>query len=120
MVPTPLKGVFMSHRDPLDDLLDRWQPPANLVPDLQPEIRREIAALRATRRGSWLSRLETAFTRPSFAIAFVAACVLLGLFLAEARVSRLHATYGAEIARSYVQLIDPLLDTSSATKKGTP
>ncbi len=110
----------MSHRDPLDDLLDRWQPPANLAPDLRPEIRREIAALRTTRRGSWLTRLETAFTRPSFAVAFVAACVLLGLFLAEARVSRLHAAYGAEIARNYVQLIDPLLDPAMAAKKGAP
>ena len=40
--------------------------------------------------------------------------------LAEARVSRLHAAYGAEIARNYVQLIDPLLDPAMAAKKGAP
>lgn len=112
MVRTPLNGMSMSHRDPLDDLLDRWHPPANIVPDLKPEVRREIAALRTISRDSWLTRLETAFARPSFAITFVAACVLLGLFLAEARVSRLHAEYGAQIARNYVQLIDPLIDTA--------
>jgi hypothetical protein len=39
----------------------------------------------------------------------VAACVLFGLFVAEVRVARQHALYGAQIARSYVQLIDPLL-----------
>lgn len=113
----------MSHRDPLDDLLDRWQPPADRVPDLRAEIRREIAGAQPTRRGSWLTRFETAFTRPSFAIAFVSACVLLGLFLAEARVSRLHAEYSAQIARNYVQLIDPLLDSgtpAAAARKATP
>ncbi len=111
----------MSHRDPLDDLLDRWQPPANAMPDLRAEIRREINRMNPIGRDSWLSRLESAFARPSFAITFVAACVLLGLFLAEARVSRLHAAYGAEIARSYVQLIDPLVDETAAAApaKGT-
>ncbi|PTX95476.1 hypothetical protein [Opitutus sp. ER46] len=118
----------MSSRDPLDDLLDRWHPPAHLVPDLRAEIRREIARATPSHRGSWLTRLDRAFAQPSFAITFVAACVLLGLFLAEARVSRLHAAYGAQIARSYVQLIDPLLDaqptapaaTTNPAAKATP
>lgn len=79
------------------------------MPDVRAEVRRELARARAQEDRTWWSRLDQAFSRPSFAITFVAACVLLGLFLAEARVSRLHAEYGAQIARSYVQLIDPLL-----------
>lgn len=109
----------MSSRDPLDELLDRWQPPANAMPDLRAEIRREIAATDAMQRDAWFNRIEAAFARPSFAIAFVAACVLFGLFLAESRVSRLHAAYGAQVARSYVQLIDPLVSPSGSTHSGS-
>lgn len=107
----------MSSRDPLDDLLDRWQPPPGAIPDLRGEIRREIARLDQPDRNSWFDRIEAAFARPSFAITFVAACVLLGLFLAEARVSRLHASYGAQIAASYVQLIDPLIEAGAGDAK---
>jgi hypothetical protein len=107
----------MAPRDPLDDLLDRWHLPPNAAPDLRAEIRREIVRSHAEPRDSWLGQLELAFARPSFAVMFVAACVLFGLFLAEARVSRLHAAYGAQIARSYVQLIDPLIDTSAGNAK---
>lgn len=105
----------MSPRDPLDDLLDRWPLPVKNIPDLRPAIRREVAQLRAADRGSWWTRLDLAFSRPSFAVTFVVACILLGLFLAEARVARLHAEYGAQIARSYVQMIDPLLSSPPST-----
>ncbi|HVU34544.1 MAG TPA: hypothetical protein VHE61_14010 [Opitutaceae bacterium] len=107
----------MSSRDPLDDLLDRWKPPAE-TPDWRGAIRREIAARSLTERTSWVARLDAVFARPSFAVTFVAACILLGLFLAEARVSRMHAEYGAEIARSYVQLIDPLIDATTPLPAG--
>ena len=113
----------MSSRDPLDDLLDHWRLPANAAPDLKARIRREIAAGRQVEENTWLARLGTAFARPSFAFTFVAACILLGLFLAEVRVSRLHAEYGAQIARSYVQLIDPLYSSNASAKtqpKGQP
>lgn len=102
----------MSPRDSLDDLLDRWQLPPAGVPDLRGAIRTAIAATPTATRPPWWRSLEAAFARPSFAAAFIAACVLLGLFLAEARVARLHAEHGAEIARSYLQLIDPLLDAA--------
>lgn len=99
----------MSSRDPLDDLLDGWKP-SSPPPDLRAEIRREIGRVQhQSEARSWFGRLELAFSRPSFAATFVAACVLFGLFLAEVRVTRQHAIYGAQIARSYVQLIDPLL-----------
>jgi hypothetical protein len=101
----------MTPREPLDELLARWNPPPGVMPDLRAEIRRELARARAVDRGTWFSRLDSAFSRPSFAIAFISACVLLGLFLAEARVTQLHARYGAQVARSYVQLIDPLLES---------
>lgn len=112
----------MSSRDPLDDLLDRWHLPSGPTPDVRAEVRHEIARCRAAERNGWRTRLEQAFSRPSFAITFIAACVLLGLFLAEARVSRQHALYGAQIARSYVQLIDPLLaaETQSQSRKDAP
>jgi hypothetical protein len=99
--------------DPLDELLNRWQPPENARADLRAEVRREIARLAHSTPETWRGRLEQAFARPSLSITFVAACVLLGLFLAEIRVSRLHARYGAEVARSYVQLIDPLTTAES-------
>src|SRR5579884_1357047 len=103
MVATPLcpAAFAMTPRDPLDDLLDQWRLPPH-SPDLAAEIRQRLTANRVAAGNTWLTRLETAFARPSFAFTFIAACILLGLFLAEARVSRLHASYGAQIARSYV------------------
>lgn len=107
-IAQPLR-VRMPLRDPLDELLNRWQPPSHQIPDLHAEIRRELARRETSASDSWLDRIEQAFRRPSFAVTFVAACILLGLFLAEARVSRLHAENGARMARSYVQVIDPLI-----------
>lgn len=107
----------MSSPDPLDEFLDRWQrssPP----PDLRAEIRRELSRTQQHRDATpWYARIEMVFSRPSFAATFVAACVLFGLFLAEVRVTRQHALYGAQIARSYVQLIDPLLAAETAAAK---
>jgi hypothetical protein len=95
-------------REPLDPLLENWRdapPPSGTV---APEVWRRIAAAKA-RQGQpdWLVRLEAVFARPSFAFVFVTACVLLGLFLAEARVSRLQAERNVQMARQYLRLIDP-------------
>jgi len=109
----------MSSRDPLDDLFARWKSPAS-PNNLQTPIRRAIAQAQAAARPPWYVRLEVAFSRPSFAVTFVAACVLFGLFLAEARVSRLNARYGSQIARNYVQLIDPLLGGTEPTAPVAP
>ena len=100
--------------DPLDPLLDRWrevpEPPAHLTT----EVWRRIAVVesRAERSGI-LARIEATFARPSFAVAFIAACMLLGLFLAEIRLSNLHAARGVQIAQSYLRLIDPLMDETA-------
>jgi hypothetical protein len=100
--------------DPLDSLLDRWRETPEPPPHLTTEVWRRIAVVdnRADRPGLF-ARIEAAFMRPSFAITFVTACMLLGLFLAEVRLARLHAEHGAQIAQSYLRLIDPLMDKSA-------
>jgi hypothetical protein len=98
--------------DPLEPLLERARAAApRLEVSLVSEVWRRIRATRtAAARPGWLARLETVFERPSFAVAFMAACVLFGLFLAEMRLSRLQADHNAQLARSYLRLIDPLLE----------
>ncbi len=100
--------------DPLDSLLDRWRETPAPPPHLSTEVWRRIALVNSRlERPGFLARIEAAFMRPSFAVAFVAACMLLGLFLAEVRLTRLHAARGAQIAQSYLRMIDPLLDKSA-------
>jgi hypothetical protein len=87
--------------DPLDPLLERWGTP--------PPFRPLAADLRARLNAPPSPPAETIFLRPAFAAVFVAACVLLGLFLAEVRVSRIHHDRDAQLLDSYRRLIDPLL-----------
>lgn len=103
--------------DPLDHLLERWRDaPPPLPESVAPEVWRRIAAAdEQAQPGGW-ARIAEAFARPSFAVAFVAACVLLGLFLAEIRVSRLQNERSAQLAKSYLQLIDPLLVSDSPAR----
>jgi hypothetical protein len=118
-----VRSPIMTPRDPLDDLLDQWHPTTSPSRDLTARIHREIAANQSGATEWWGRRLAIAFARPSFAVAFVAACVLLGLFLAESRISKLHAAYGAQVARNYVQLIDPLIvgsPTHAGDRKDRP
>jgi len=92
-------------------LLDRWsklpEPPARL----SAEVWQRIAATQtaSTSHGGWWSTVETWFARPPFAGMFVASCALLGLFLAEVRLNHLQRARGEQLARSYLQLIDPLM-----------
>jgi hypothetical protein len=105
MQPTP--------PDPLDSLLDQWgrqtPPPSGPV---APEVWRRIARLEEPVKRTLWEMIHGAFARPSFAAAFVAACVLLGLFLAEARRSRQQSAYNRELMQSYLRLIDPLLEAA--------
>jgi hypothetical protein len=98
-------------QDPLDPLLDRWgdlpEPPADLSAEVWRRIAQHEEALGGP--GGFWGALDSWMSRPPFAALFVASCALLGLFLAEVRVNRQQRERSAEIARSYVQLIDPLL-----------
>lgn len=103
--------------DPLDPLLDRWAEPADRALNLAPEVWRRIALAEPGGReaGLW-SAIDAWLSRPPFAVLFVACCALLGLFLAELRVNRLQREHSAQLARSYLQLIDPLLKADQIAK----
>ena len=111
MQPTP--------NDPLDALLDRLGQ-ATPAPDrLEPEVWRRIAAADDIEEAPNLwAHIKMMFARPSFSITFAAACVLLGLFLMEARHSRRQAAHNVQLVQSYLRLVDPLLqpDLATATK----
>jgi hypothetical protein len=97
--------------DPLDPLLDRWsklpEPPSRV----SAEVWQRIAAAEATaaQPAAWWATVEAWFARPPFAVMFFASCALLGLFLAEVRLNHLQRARGEQLARSYLQLIDPLM-----------
>lgn len=97
--------------DPLDPLLDRWTQTPGPSPRLTADVWRQIATGKtrgAEERGLWAA-LETWLERPAFAVGFVAACALLGIFLAEVRIGHIQRERNAQLARSYLQLIDPLI-----------
>lgn len=105
--------------DPLDPLLEKWgrTPPA---PSLSDEIWQRIAATKADpATPDWRLAIGTAFARPSFAAAFIAACILLGMFLAEVRVTQLHHDRDLQLLQSYLQLIDPLVTAPVGQEKET-
>ena len=104
--------------DPLDPLLDRWsnlaEPPAGLTA----EVWQRIALAEPPAPPPGLRALiEAWFARPSFAVMFVASCAILGLFVAEIRVNALQHRRNAELARSYLQLIDPLLNAPAPQRE---
>jgi hypothetical protein len=107
----PFLSVMTNPPDPLDPLLNRWSETPEPPPRLSAEVWQRIARAGSgpgPAPGWWLS-VEAWFARPPFAILFIACCALLGLFLAEVRVNRLESERSAQLARSYLQLIDPLL-----------
>lgn len=88
---------------------------------LTAEVWRRIAAAETPAAPPrWTERLNAMFARPSFAAAFVTACTLLGLFLAEVKTSRQQAEDGAQLAQSYLRLIDPLLTAEAAPVAAKP
>lgn len=101
--------------DPLEELLERSRRETPPQPrSVTPDVWRRIEAAEAARPRRWLGQLHGVFARPSFSAAFVAACMLLGLFLAEVRSSRLQAERSAQFAQNYLRLIDPLLSDKEA------
>lgn len=103
--------------DPLDPLLDRWTDSREPAPNLAPEVWRRIMLAEAGGRdGAW-AEVSAWLSRPPFAAMFVASCALLGLFLAEVRVNRQQREQSSQLARSYLQLIDPLLKAQTGDTK---
>jgi hypothetical protein len=98
--------------DPLDQLLDSWSEAPEPPSRLSAEVWHRIA--RAETGPNWRAAVEAWFARPPFALLFIACCALLGLFLAELRVNRLESERSAQLARSYLLLIDPLLAEKAA------
>ena len=101
----------MNPPDPLDPLLDHWSETPEASPRLASEVWRRIALAdeaEIARAAGWRGA-GSWFSRPPFAIMFVASCALLGLFLAELRLNHVQRERNAQLARSYLQLIDPLL-----------
>jgi hypothetical protein len=111
-MPTPPPNP----QDPLDPLLDRWTGPSDQDPNLAPEIWRRIALSESSRREGFWAEIDSWLSRPPFAALFVASCALLGLFLAEVRVNQEQRTHSAQLARSYLQLIDPLIKANTLAK----
>lgn len=116
----------MNHApDPLDNALEALRASTPPQPEsVQLEVWRRIAHGEQSTATSgvlpWWRRLEEAFTRPAFAAAFVAACLLLGLFLAEIRVTRLQAERTAALERNYLSLIDPTFRSTETTPRARP
>ncbi|HWA26843.1 MAG TPA: hypothetical protein VG734_14385 [Lacunisphaera sp.] len=99
--------------DPLDPLFAEWQASApDPADNLETLVWRRIAAAEtpAAARGGVLAAIEAMFSRPSFTAAFVTCCVLLGLFLAETRASRLESKRSGEFVLGYLRQIDPQFD----------
>jgi hypothetical protein len=109
----------MSPRDPLDPLLDHWSETPEPSPGLASEVWRRIALAEhdavVVKPGFWAG-IESWFSRPSFAAMFVASCALLGLFLAELRLNHEQRERNTQLARSYLQLIDPLLKSDQVAR----
>jgi len=97
--------------DPLDPLLDRWSQVPEPPDRLAASVWQKIATDKDAGSEGWRHVLENWFGRPAFALGFVAACAVIGLFVAEMRVSHLQRERSAQLARSYLLLIDPLLNT---------
>jgi hypothetical protein len=106
--PFPMK----TPPDPLDPLLDRWAQVPEPSNRLTADVWQRIATHEEAQPQGWHHLLESWFSRPAFAVGFIAACALLGLFLAELRVSHQQRERSTQLVRSYLLLIDPLLNST--------
>jgi len=103
-------------KDPLDNLLDHWGQTTPSPEHLEPEVWRRIAvADNLDDAPGFFARIKTVFSRPSFSIAFAVACISLGLFLTELRVSHEQTQHNRQLVQSYLRLVDPLLEAYPST-----
>ena len=109
--------------DPLDPLFSQWRAAApEPADDLETRVWRRLAAKAGPSpvHAGLLDGIEAMFARASFTTAFVVACVLLGLFLAETRVSRLQAQRSSEFVLSYLRQIDPQFNAAVISADSPP
>lgn len=105
--------------DPLDPLLDRWSSTPSPSPRLATEVWQRLATSKGRLdrdQGAWAA-MAAWLERPVFAVGFVAACALLGVFLAEIRIGNVQRERNAQLARSYLQLIDPLVNAADPERR---
>jgi hypothetical protein len=105
--------------DPLDPLLDRWTDVPDPSPRLSANVWQRIAVSegKASQSTGLWTLLENWSGRPAFAVSFVVGCALIGLFMAELRVSHLQRERSAQLARSYLLLIAPLLNAPPGDRR---
>jgi hypothetical protein len=108
--------------DPLDAALEQSRGCApELAASLRDEIWRRIADAEERDDPVRLrERIEAIAGQPAFAAAFVAACIVFGLFLAELRLSRAAVQRNHALAREYVRLIDPRIHSLVTPSARTP
>ncbi len=106
--------------DPLDVLLDELREAPPVPGAIKREVWHRVAMAESAEKTAspfrFWAGLREVFSRPSFATIFVLACGFLGLFLAEAKVSKAEAARSAQIARSYLMLINPLVAGDGVTQ----
>ncbi|HXA80016.1 MAG TPA: hypothetical protein VNV14_02000 [Opitutaceae bacterium] len=95
----------MPSKDPLDELLDRWNPVHPDTSGLQRDVWRRIAAIRP----GLLVQLWAWLRRPAFSLLFAAACALAVLAFVEWHEVQRQRQVNAELARQYLRVIDPAL-----------
>ncbi len=94
--------------DPLAAELSRWTAPPGLQGPTPGEVWRRIAVSESGTPNPLAAALEL-LGRPAWALVFVAACVIGGVLVAEVQVGRNQQKANEQLARSYLRLIDPLL-----------
>ena len=103
-------------QDPLDALLDRRgsaPPPENI----DRTVWRRIALLESAAPPRDGVLLDGWFARWPFATPFLVRCPPVGPFLAEVRINQRERERSEQLARSYLVLINPLLQAPAAPPK---
>jgi len=109
--------------DSLDPLFSQLRATAPApTDDLESRVWRRLAGKenRPPERDGLLAGIEALFARTSFTAAFVVACILFGLFLAETRVSGLQSKRSSEFVLSYLRQIDPQFNATTVSAVPPP